>query len=136
MSLTAYLWALFGSAFISSTLLPGGSEALVLLGIRDYPSNLWLIIAVATVGNTLGALVTYAMGRLFPNKVKKPDLKWLERFGYLLLLFTWVPVIGDGFCLGAGWMRMKFWPVSLLILIGKFMRYAAIACTGNLLFAS
>jgi membrane protein YqaA with SNARE-associated domain len=135
MSLTAFLWALFGSAFISSTLLPGGSEALVLLGIHDYPESLWLIIFIATAGNTLGALVTYAMGRLFPNKVKKPDLRYLEQFGYLLLLFTWVPVIGDGFCLGAGWLRMKFLPVSLFILAGKFMRYVAIAYTGNLLLA-
>lgn len=68
MSFTAYLWTLFTSAFVSSTVLPGGSEALVVYGMHEFQTQLWVVVFVATAGNTLGALVTYGMGRLIPNK--------------------------------------------------------------------
>lgn len=63
------LWALFASAFISSTLFPGGSEA-VLLGIvasRNTWEGAWPALLVATAGNTLGSLTGWAIGRFFPK---------------------------------------------------------------------
>lgn len=73
MSFTAYLWTLFTSAFVSSTVLPGGSEALVVYGMHEFQTQLWVVVFVATAGNTLGALVTYGMGRLIPNKSRKSE---------------------------------------------------------------
>lgn len=97
-------------------------------GMTEFKDNLWIVVAVATVGNTLGALVTYGMGRLIPNK--KPEsrsLKFLDKYGPVTLLFSWVPVIGDGFCLGAGWLRINFLLSFILILLGKFLRYLVLA---------
>lgn len=65
------LWALFASAFISSTLFPGGSEA-VLLGIvasRNTWEGAWPALLVATAGNTLGSLTGWAIGRFFSRKI-------------------------------------------------------------------
>lgn len=76
MSFTAYLWTLFTSALISSTVLPGGSEALVVFGMHEFQTHLWIVVFVATAGNTLGALITYGMGRLIPNK--KQEARSLE----------------------------------------------------------
>ena len=79
MSFTAYLWTLFTSAFVSSTVLPGGSEALVVYGMHEFQTQLWVVVFVATAGNTLGALVTYGMGRLIPNISGTPiAVKYLE----------------------------------------------------------
>ena len=59
------LWGLFASAFISATILPGSSE-LVLVGlITKYPDTVWVAVTIATVGNTLGGLTSYWLGRLF-----------------------------------------------------------------------
>lgn len=127
MDLTAYLLSLFTSAFISSTLLPGGSEALVVWGMKEFPLDLALVVAVASVGNTAGAAVTYWIGRVLPQKVKSESIDRFKKWGMLSLLFSWLPVVGDGFCLAAGWMRTAFLPSLLLIAAGKTARYLAIA---------
>lgn len=128
MSLTAYLWSLFTSAFISSTILPGGSEALLVWGMNQFASEIWLIVSAATAGNTLGACVTYWMGRLIPNKKQDArSLKLFKKWGIWTLFFSWVPVVGDGFCLAAGWLRMNFAASFFLIFAGKLARYAALA---------
>ena len=82
MSFTAYLWTLFTSALISSTVLPGGSEALVVFGMHEFQTHLWIVVFVATAGNTLGALITYGMGRLIPNKKQEArSLELLKKYG-------------------------------------------------------
>lgn len=127
MDLTAYLLSLFTSAFISSTLLPGGSEALVVWGMKEYPDALAAIVAVASFGNTAGAAVTYWIGRILPRKVKGESIDRFKKWGMFSLLFSWLPVVGDGFCLAAGWMRTEFLFSLLLIAAGKTARYLAIA---------
>lgn len=136
LSFTAYLWTLFSSAFISSTILPGGSEALVVYGMSEFQDKLWVTVIIATLGNTLGALVTYGMGRLIPNKKQDSrSLVFLQKYGIWTLLFSWVPVVGDGFCLGAGWLRMNAAASALLILIGKFARYLVLAAVSLKIFS-
>ena len=127
MSFTSFLISLFTSAFISSTLLPGGSEALVVWGMTEWKERLWDIVLVATAGNTLGALVTYLIGLLIPNKVDQKKIELFKKWGPICLLFTWVPIIGDAFPLAAGWLRVNWILTAVLILIGKFARYAALA---------
>ena len=64
------------------------------------------------------------MGRLIPNKKQEArSLELLKKYGPITLLFSWLPIVGDGFCLGAGWLRINFWRSFLLILLGKFVRY-------------
>lgn len=128
MSFTTFLWTLFCSAFISSTLLPGGSEALLVYGVTEYSDKLFPLVLTATIGNTLGAIVTYGLGRLIPNKKQdERSLRLFKKWGPITLLFSWVPIVGDGFCLAAGWLRANFWLSVILILIGKAVRYWALA---------
>lgn len=127
--------ALFLSALISSTLLPGGSEVLLVWLVRSSEYSHLLLWFSATLGNVLGSLLTWGMGfwiaTRFPLKaLEKPGhqraRRWLERYGPLGLLLAWLPVVGDPLCLVAGWLRMNF-PLSLLMItLGKSLRYAVV----------
>ena len=99
------LWSLFISAFISSTLFPGGSEALLLYLATQTSQNHLAIWGVASLGNTLGGMSTFLLGwwiaRRFPhrtldNKKHQRALGQIRRYGNPALLFSWVPVIGFG----------------------------------------
>jgi membrane protein YqaA with SNARE-associated domain len=126
---------LFFSALISSTLLPGGSEALLawLVASGEYP--LGLLLFMATVGNVLGSLMTWGMGywlaHRFPLRaLNKPEHQrarcWIERYGALVLLLAWLPVVGDPLCFVAGWLRVNLLASLVAITLGKLLRYAVI----------
>ncbi len=120
------LWGLFIGSFLAATLLPGGSEAL-LVGLLYYrPELLCSALLVATLGNTLGSVVTFAMGWLIPQHKTLKYRDKLQHYGPAALLLTWVPVIGDALCLTAGWLKLNPWWSLLWIAIGKFVRYALI----------
>ncbi|KLT72655.1 membrane protein [Neisseria arctica] len=125
------VWALGGlavSAFTSATILPGTSEAAFLAALHVYPQHWAIILLVAGLANGLGSVVSYAMGRLIPPK-KQPSekvLAWLKRWGVWTLLLAWVPVIGDGLPIAAGWLRLNVWHSTLMLIAGKFLRYAAL----------
>ena len=116
------LSALFLSSFLGATLLPGGSELVLLAALRAYPETLWLALVIATVGNTLGGMPTYALGRLAPSRPIR-GLAYLQRWGAPALLLSWVPVLGDPLCVAAGWLRLPLWPVLVFMAAGKFARY-------------
>ena len=125
----AGLAGLFVSAFVSATVLPGNSEIVLVAFIQGFPARAAVAIAVATVGNTLGGLTTYGLGRLVPES-KVPEgraLQWVRRFGAFALLLSWFPVIGDALCAAAGWLRIPWWSAALAMAIGKLARYAALA---------
>jgi membrane protein YqaA with SNARE-associated domain len=132
------LWGLFTSAFISSTIAPGGSEAVIAYladgGQFGTPTLLW----VATLGNTLGAMTTWGLGFLLAKGTLGKDglelqhgrsIDRLRRWGWPVLLLSWLPLIGDGFCFAAGWLRWPFWASAMVIAAGKCARYAAILLT-------
>lgn len=121
------LAALFLASFLAATILPGGSEIALLALVHSRPDLLWPAIAVATVGNTLGSMSTYWIGRLLPNKVRTIDVVRLHRYGYWALLFAWLPIVGDALALGAGWLRLSPWWSLLAFAIGKFLRYLMVA---------
>lgn len=129
------LWGLFASAFISSTIAPGGSEGVLgwLVMQSSIPNSLLLI--TATLGNTLGAMTTLALGfftaRNWPNRISSEKYRMialakLKRWGASALFFSWLPVIGDALCFAAGWLGLPVFRAVLIILIGKFFRYAAV----------
>ena len=133
--MSAYL-ALFVSGFLAATLLPALSEltlgGLVAQGYAIFP--LWL---VATVGNTLGSCVNWALGyylRRFENHRRFPlNRRHLARaseifnhHGKWTLLFAWLPIIGDPLTFVAGTARLHFGWFLLLVGLGKGARYAVI----------
>ncbi len=131
------LAGLFWAAFLSATILPGSSEA-VLLGLIALGSwSLATLIAVATIGNTLGSVVNWWLGlyverwRDHPRFPVKPDeferyQDWYRRWGVWSLLLAWVPIIGDPLTVMAGVMRTPLWLFILVTGIGKLARYLVI----------
>jgi len=130
------LWLMFSAAFLAATLLPGGSEVLLVAMMND-DSSIWLsLVIVASIGNTLGAITSYYLGTLgrfarHPEAMAKGkyrrSLALIQKYGYWALLLSWAPIIGDVLCLFAGWMKLPLMKSSLMILIGKSIRYLLVA---------
>lgn len=127
MSDTASLLSLFISSFLAATLLPGGSEAVLFGVLKAHPETLWNALAVATLGNTLGGMVSFWMGWLLPQTQQLKHVEKVRRYGTVMLLLAWVPLVGDALCLTAGWLRLSTWRAALYMAIGKFARYWMIA---------
>jgi membrane protein YqaA with SNARE-associated domain len=134
-------WPLFLSALLSATLLPGGSEALLLYRLHQGGDPVWLVLS-ATFGNLLGSLVTYAMGRagnaalhrrwlrIDESQVLRAE-RWFARWGRPGLLLAWLPVVGDPLCLVAGLLRVPLAWFVPLVGAGKLGRYVFLAWLGG-----
>lgn len=129
--------ALFFLSFLAATVLPLGSEWLLIAMVAGSFEPTTSVI-VATAGNTLGACTTYAIGiwggAYLINRILRIDEKsqqkaqsFYSKWGQWSLLLSWVPIIGDPLCLVGGIARMRFSLFLLLVLTGKFVRYAALA---------
>ncbi len=133
------LWELFFSAFLSSTLLPGGSEALLLYLAHTGAAPLTGLLLAATAGNGLGGMLSWGMGRWlvwrFPARELEQKhrlaLARLQRWGTPVLLLSWLPLVGDPLCLAAGWLKSAWLPTLLFIVTGKGLRYAALLWLGT-----
>jgi membrane protein YqaA with SNARE-associated domain len=121
------LAALFASSFLAATLLPGGSEAVLFGVLKLHPGEFWPALGVATLGNTLGGMSSYLIGRIIPQRRPLKGLATVRRYGSPGLLLSWVPIIGDPLCVAAGWLRLNPWHSLVFIAIGKFARYWVIA---------
>ena len=123
MSDALSLASLFVSSFLSSTLLPGNSEVVLVAMLLSGVSQPWLLVLIATIGNSLGGLTNVILGRFFPLREKsrwqEKAVGWLKRYGAATLLLSWMPVIGDLLCLLAGWMRISWGPVLFFLCLGK-----------------
>ena len=121
------LVSLFISSFLAATLLPGGSEIVLVSVLKLYPGLFWPALLLGTLGNTLGGMVSFGMGWLLPQTHKLKHVEKIQHYGTPALLFAWVPLLGDALCLAAGWLRLNPWQVALFMVIGKFARYWVIA---------
>ena len=130
------VWWLFFSAFISSTIAPGGSEAVLAYMVSAGSYDVQFLVFVAAIGNTLGAMTTWGLGALaakkFPVATLLPEkkqnaLNLVKKRGIWVLFFSWLPVIGDALCFAGGWLKLPLLPAYLIILSGKFGRYALVA---------
>lgn len=138
MTALAVYFGLFLTALVAATVLPMQSEAalvgLILTG--SYP--VWLLIAVASVGNVLGSVINWLLGRgierfrdrkWFP--VKQAALEraqtWYRRYGKWSLLLSWAPIIGDPLTVVAGVLREPFWVFLALVTVAKVGRYLVLA---------
>jgi len=96
------LGGLFLSSFLAATLLPGGSEAVLFGVLKLNPGLLWPALALATLGNTLGGMSSYLLGRILPERKPTKWLTFVHRYGSPALLLAWAPLIGDALCVAAG----------------------------------
>ncbi|QIX96550.1 YqaA family protein [Cedecea sp. FDAARGOS_727] len=131
MSDALSLLSLFTSSFLSATLLPGSSEAVLvaLLVAGSGPAS--VLVIIATIGNSLGGMTNVILGRFFPQRIQSrwqgKATDWLTRFGPATLLLSWMPLIGDLLCLLAGWLRLRWGPVIFFLCLGKALRYIVVA---------
>lgn len=133
------LLTLFISSFLAATLLPGGSEAVLVGVLVTYPDLFWPALNAATLGNTLGGISSYVIGRLLPDEQALSQkigrhvhgLEWIRRRGVPVLFLSWLPLIGDILCVAAGWLRISWASAAFFIAAGKFARYWLIAAAIN-----
>ena len=130
------LVGLFISAFISSTIAPGGSEAILAYMVYSQQHAVTILVVVATLGNTLGALTTWWLGVWAAGKYpaesllsarQRQSLQYVRRWGSWALLFSWLPLVGDGLCFAGGWLKLSLFSSVTAILFGKALRYIAVA---------
>jgi len=122
------LLALFGASFVAATLFPLPSEAALYAYLRAYPEHAVRALAVATVGNTLGGMTTYLVGRLVPQrKVDNKAVRVLHRWGAPATFFAWLPIVGDALSAGAGWLRVNAIAVAAFLAAGRLSRYIVVA---------
>ncbi|KAA6178935.1 YqaA family protein, partial [Pseudomonas veronii] len=135
--LVGYL-GLFVAAFGAATLLPLQSEAVLVGLLLSGQYSLWWLLGIATLGNVLGSLVNWLLGRWvdhfkarrwFPVSARQLDKArgHYARWGHWTLLLSWVPIIGDPLTLVAGVMREPLWRFLLMVSIAKTARYGLVA---------
>ncbi|AXK47901.1 hypothetical protein CRU87_03165 [Aliarcobacter trophiarum LMG 25534] len=127
---------LFISAFASATLLPLGSEALLIYNINQG-FNIYYLLFIATLGNSLGSVLNYYLGlkgeeylvnkKLVNEKYINLGKKYFDKYGVFSLLFAWLPIIGDPITFVAGILRYNFKLFLVLVVISKLGRYLFIA---------
>ncbi|MEN9502786.1 MAG: hypothetical protein RI964_2071 [Pseudomonadota bacterium] len=136
-SYSAYA-VLFFAAFLAATLLPAQSETVLVGLILTKQFVPWLLVAVATLGNTLGSVLNWWLGRSlqrFQHKrwfpvsevaLHKAQTRF-QRYGYWSLLLSWLPIVGDPLTMIAGVLRVPLLPFVLLVGVAKLARYALLA---------
>ncbi|MBS1943609.1 MAG: DedA family protein [Bacteroidetes bacterium] len=132
----AGLPALFLASFLAATILPFSSEAL-LAAMALGPWGTLPLLLTASIGNTLGGMTNYGLGRWIPEgrlmrRLRVDPAKaerWnalVRRYGSWCALLCWLPVVGDPIAIALGLFRARFGPVLLLMFIGKAVRYAVV----------
>ncbi|WP_377173996.1 YqaA family protein [Mycoplana ramosa] len=137
--LAAYL-GLFASAFAAATLLPAQSEAVLVLLLLKGDLPVSALVAIASLGNVLGSIVNWCLGRWierfrgrpwFPVSERKLERArdWYRRYGKWSLLGSWFPVVGDPITVLAGILREPLPMFILLVSVAKVSRYVVTAGT-------
>ncbi len=122
------LIGLAAASFLAATLVPLPSEAALYAYLKLYPERTALAVAVATLGNTAGGMTSYLVGRLFPQKNPgRRTIAWLHRYGAPATFFAWLPLVGDGLCVAAGWLRVNWLAVLGFMAAGRLARYLVVA---------
>jgi membrane protein YqaA with SNARE-associated domain len=129
-------FGLLVASFLAASVLPFSSEAFVaVMPSLGYDS--WIILCVATLGNYLGALTNYSLGRwgaryIFTTIVKvRPETqersrRIFGRWGAPALILSWVPVIGDPLTFVAGMLKTNLAAFTFWVVLGKAARYVVI----------
>jgi membrane protein YqaA with SNARE-associated domain len=132
------LLGLFFAAFLAATLIPAQSEAVLVGLLLSEGYSALLLVMTATLGNVLGSVVNWVLGRFltayadrrwFP--VSEQQLSraagWYRRWGYWSLLGSWLPIVGDPLTLAAGVMKEPLWRFILIVTLSKGGRYVVLA---------
>ena len=126
------LVGLFIGSFLAATVVPFSADVL-LIGMLVAGGSPWVVVAIATAGNFLGGLTSYAIGRIGkwewieklgvkPETLEKHKAR-IDKYGAWIALLSWVPFVGDVFAVALGFFRVKFVPSAIFMFIGKAGRF-------------
>ena len=126
-------FGLFSASFLAASILPVSSEPLVLLFVYQK-KDLVLIVGIASLGNFLGGMFDYYLGRLGKMQWCEKCLgasetsvrAWqagIARYGSILAFMTWLPIVGDPLAVALGFFRVSVSKVALYMFAGKAARY-------------
>ncbi|WP_245800447.1 YqaA family protein [Thiomonas intermedia] len=124
------LYVLAALSFAAATLIPFSSEAVLLVVISAQPQHTALAVVVATLSNTVGGMTTYALGRWVRHWQTPDAWRWapqVRHWGAPITVLAWVPGIGDALVVVAGWLRINAWACAGWMLLGRSLRYIAVA---------
>lgn len=121
------------AAFLAGSFFPFSSEV-VMVALITTGVDPWGLVIWGTIGNTLGSVFNYWVGRCGnPRIIKKwtgitedqldKGIRWVDRYGFWAGCLAWVPLLGSVITVTLGLMRARFCPTMLNILITKFLRY-------------
>ncbi len=126
-------WGLFLGSFLASTVLPFSSDALLIAALLAGGNVVWVVVS-ATVGNFLGGLTTYYVGylgrwewierylRVSRQKLERQSAV-IQKYGSLIALMSWIPVVGDVVTVALGFYRVNFVTSSIYMFIGRALRF-------------
>lgn len=124
------LIGLFGLCFLASTIIPFPSEATLLFFLNSGDYSPATVLIVASLGNCLGGSTNYLLGYYGRKMLGKKQLirseSLVQRYGFWIALFSWVPVIGDPLLVVLGIYRVSFWKTMTLMSFGKVVRYLVV----------
>lgn len=130
-------WGMWFISFLSGSILPFTSDALLLFFLGIGMSPVWLVLA-ATFGNTLGGMTCFFMGSVVKQgwfsaffkvpreKAQKAEV-YIRKYGYWAAFFSFLAIVGEAIVILLGNMRVSWWKVLLAMTLGKFIRYVVIA---------
>ncbi len=126
-------WGLFLGSFLASTVLPFSSDALLIASLVSG-GDVYIVVTVATLGNFLGGLTTYYVGYLgrwewierylrVSHEQLERQSKYIQKYGALIALMSWVPILGDVVTVALGFYRVNFITSSIYMFIGRAARF-------------
>ena len=127
---------MFAAAFLAGSFFPFSSEA-VMTGLRLAGLDVWMLVLCAPVGNLLGGMFNYGVGRMGkedwiygmlrvrPERLEQSE-RFVHRYGAWMGLLSWLPILGSVITIAMGLLRVDVWKSALTILIGKVARYVVL----------
>ena len=127
---------MFAAAFLAGSFFPFSSEA-VMTGLRLAGLDVWMLVLCASVGNLLGGMFNYGVGRMGkedwiygmlrvrPERLEQSE-RFVHRYGAWMGLLSWLPILGSVITIAMGLLRVDGWKSALTILIGKVARYVVL----------
>ena len=127
---------MFAAAFLAGSFFPFSSEA-VMAGLRLAGLDVWMLVLCASMGNLLGGMFNYGVGRIGkedwiygmlrvrPERLEQSE-RFVHRYGAWMGLLSWLPILGSVITIAMGLLRVDVWKSALTILIGKVARYVVL----------
>lgn len=115
------------AAFVAATIVPASSEVALFAVLKLHPELFAPALAIATAANTAGGMTTYLIGRFAAQRKPLRQLEPVGRWGAPATFFAWLPFVGDGLALAAGWLRSNWLAVLGFQALGRFARYWVVA---------